>query len=94
MRDVGGPLVRTLEAHRAEIDAAITDATDNWRMERIGAVERAVLRMGTAELMRDEVPPLVAIQEALLLTERFATPGSARFVNGVLDRIARTLGRL
>ena len=47
-----------------------------------------------AGLMRGEVPPLVAIQGALHLAERYATPGSARFVNGILDTIARRLGRL
>lgn len=94
VREVGAPLIRTIEAHRPEIDAAIEAASDNWRLERLGAVERAVLRLGTAELMRGEVPPLVAIQEALLLAERYATPGSARFVNGILDTIARRLGRL
>ncbi|MBL8958767.1 MAG: transcription antitermination factor NusB [Gemmatimonadetes bacterium] len=94
VREVAGPMMRTVEAHREQIDAAIVAAADNWRMERIGAIERAVLRLATAELIRGEVPPLVAIQEALHLTERFASPGSAKFVNGVLDTIARRLGRL
>jgi N utilization substance protein B len=94
VREIAGPMMRAVEAHREAIDAAIVAAADNWRMERIGAMERAVLRLATAELMKGEVPPLVAIQEALHLTERFANPGSARFVNGVLDTIARRLGRL
>lgn len=94
VREVAGPMLRAVEAHRPAIDEAIVAAADNWRMERIGAIERAVLRLATAELMKGEVPPLVAIQEALHLTERFASPGSARFVNGVLDTIARRLGRL
>lgn len=94
VREVAGPMVRYAEAHRPEIDAAIVDVADHWRLERIGAVERAVLRLGVGELMRGEVPPLVTIQESLHLAERFATPGSARFVNGILDTVARRLGRL
>ena len=50
--------------------------------------------MGVAELMREETPPRVVIQEAVRLTERYAGPQSARFVNGVLDALARRMGRL
>ena len=94
------PLIRTLELRGAEIDEAIADLTTNWRMERVGAIERAVLRLGAAELMwngsdlREPTPPRVAIQESVLLAERFGSEESARFVNGVLDALARKLGRI
>lgn len=94
LRRLAGTLVKTLAANLDRIDRTLADLTANWRLERLGAVERSVLRLGTAELMLDEVPPRVAIQEALHLTERFASADSARFVNGVLDAVARALGRL
>ena len=53
-----------------------------------------MLRVGSAELMKGETPPRVVIQEAVTLAERFGTLESARFVNGVLDAIARQLGSL
>lgn len=88
------PILRTLADRSADIDAALAAVTTNWRLERIGAIERAVLRLGGAELLGAEVPPRVVIQEAVQLTERYASPESARFVNGVLDALARHLGRL
>jgi N utilization substance protein B len=94
LRRLAGTLVRTLAAHLEPIDRTLTELTANWRLERLGAVERSVLRLGSAELMLEDVPPRVAIREALHLTERFATPDSARFVNGVLDAVARARGRL
>ena len=64
------------------------------RLERIGAVERCVLRMAAAELSIGETPPRVVIQEAVTLAERFGSAQSARFVNGVLDALARRMGRM
>jgi N utilization substance protein B len=87
-------IVAVVVAHGPEIDAALRDITANWRLERLGAVERAVLRLGAAELHRDDPPPRVVIQEAVHLAERFGSPQSARFVNGVLDALARRMGRL
>lgn len=94
------PLVRWVEAHGAEIDAMLADLTTNWRLERLGAIERAALRLGAAELMypgseaRPVTPPVTVIQETVMLAERFGDADSARFVNGVLDALARKLGRL
>lgn len=94
------PLIRMLEAHGASIDGTIADLTTNWRLERVGAIERAALRLGAAELMyngsdeREPTPPRVTIQETVLLAERFGSEESARFVNGVLDALARKLGRI
>ena len=93
-RAFAGRIVRTIIAEGKAIDDALRDVTTNWRLERLGAVERAVLRIAAAELLSDEPPPRVAIQEAVRLAERYGSAQSARFVNGVLDALARKMGRL
>jgi N utilization substance protein B len=93
-RRIAGPLIRDIAKVGAEIDAELADVTTNWRLERLGVVERCVLRLAAAELRREAAPPRVVIQEAVKLAERFGSPQSARFVNGVLDALARRMGRL
>jgi N utilization substance protein B len=93
-RRLAGPLIRDIARGSTEIDAELADVTTNWRLERLGVVERCVLRLGAAELRIDSTPPRVVIQEAVRLAERFGSPQSARFVNGVLDALARRMGRL
>lgn len=93
-RDVAYRLINIVQAHLAAIDDGIAAATRNWRLGRLGVIERAVLRLGSAELMAADTPPRVVIQESVTLAERFGTLESARFVNGVLDAIARQLGSL
>jgi N utilization substance protein B len=93
-RRIAGPLIRDIARGSSEIDAELADVTTNWRLERLGVVERSVLRLAAAELRRDTPPPRVVIQEAVRLAERFGSPQSARFVNGVLDALARRMGRL
>jgi transcription antitermination protein NusB len=85
-----GVVIRDGEA----IDRDLRDVTTNWRLERLGAVERCVLRLAAAELARAETPPKVVIQEAVRLAERYGSAQSARFVNGVVDALARRMGRL
>jgi N utilization substance protein B len=93
-RRLAGLLVRTLSQHGAELDDELTEVTTNWRLERLGVVDRAVLRLAAAELQRGETPPRVVIQEAVRLAERYGTMKSAKFVNGVLDALARRMGRM
>jgi N utilization substance protein B len=93
-RAFAGRIVRTIIAEGKAIDDALRDVTTNWRLERLGAVERAVLRIAAAELLSGDPPPRVAIQEAVRLAERYGSAQSARFVNGVLDALARKMGRL
>ncbi|HVX39634.1 MAG TPA: transcription antitermination factor NusB [Gemmatimonadaceae bacterium] len=93
-RKLAGLLVRTLVAHRAALDAELAEVTTNWRLERLGVIDRCVLRLAAAELERGETPPRVVIQEAVHLAERYGTVQSAKFVNGVLDALARRMGRL
>jgi N utilization substance protein B len=93
-RSVAGPIVRLVASKQVEIDRQLADVTTNWRLERIGAVERCVLRMAAAELTIGETPPKVIIQESVTLAERYGSAASAKFVNGVLDALARRMGRM
>ncbi len=93
-RRLAGLLVREMQQHGEEIDRELADVTTNWRLERLGVIERSVLRVAAAELRRGETPTRVVIQEALRLAERYGSEQSARFVNGVLDALARRMGRL
>jgi transcription antitermination protein NusB len=87
-------LIREIATRRPELDRLLADVTENWRMERLGAIERSVLRLAAAELAAAETPPRVVLQEAIRLAERYGSAQSARFVNGVLDALARKMGRL
>jgi N utilization substance protein B len=93
-RKFAGGIVRAVAASHESLDADLMAVTDNWRLERIGAIERSVLRLGAAELRCGDAPPRVVIQEAVRLAERFGSAASARFVNGVLDAYARRAGVL
>jgi N utilization substance protein B len=93
-RRVAAPIVRYVAQQQRQLDEELTEVTTNWRLERIGAVERCVLRMAAAELSIGETPPRVVIQEAVTLAERFGSAASAKFVNGVLDALARRMGRM
>jgi len=93
-RVLAAQLVATAADKQEALDAALGQVTANWRLERIGAIERSVLRLAAAELDRGDTPVKVVLQEAVRLAERYGTERSARFVNGVLDAYARQLGRL
>ena len=93
-RRIAGPIVRAIASQSRALDEQLADVTTNWRLERIGAVERCVLRLAAAELTIGDTPPRVVIQEAVTLAERFGSAASARFVNGVLDALARRMGRI
>jgi N utilization substance protein B len=76
--------------HGGDVDAAIEEASVNWRLRDIGKVERAVLRLGAYELLYEpDVPVAAAIDEAIELARTYAGDEAAPFVNGVLGRIAR-----
>lgn len=86
-------LLGTLDDHGAAIDRALSGALQNWRLERLAAIDRAVLRIGAAELLYGEdIPPKVAIQEAIRLAEAYGGTESPRFVNGVLDALYKQTG--
>jgi len=90
-------LIEGVREHQARIDAVISDVAENWRLDRMAAIDRNILRLGAYELIYcPKVPDKVAINEALELAKRYSTAQSSRFVNGILDRLqaanaARTL---
>lgn len=89
------PLIRehveTLQAHLPEIDRTIEHSMENWRMERLPRIDRAVLRLGVGELLfAPSIPAPVAIQEAIRLAGQYGSDPSPRFVNGVLDAVHRS----
>lgn len=88
------PLVQAIRHEQATIDRLAASAADNWRLERIATIERNILRIAIFELQRDTAPARVVIDEALWLAHRFAGTKAPSFINGVLDRVARDLGRL
>jgi transcription antitermination protein NusB len=93
-RQFAKPLVDDLSRRGSVLDAELADVTTNWRLERLGVVERSVLRLAAVELDRGETPPRVVIQEAVHLAERYGSARSAKFVNGVVDALARRMGRM
>jgi N utilization substance protein B len=93
-RSYADVIVRGVEGALDDVDKRITKASQNWRLERMGRVDRNLLRMGTWELMAQrDVPRAVVIDEAVELAKSYGTEDSSGFVNGVLDRIATDLGR-
>ncbi len=79
---------------RERLDQICAEAIEHWRVERLGLIERNVLRIGIYELLTQTAPPKVVIDEALYLAHRFGGRESPALINGVLDRAARLLHRL
>ncbi len=89
-RAMADRLARGAQGDLGSIDAAITAASTNWRFDRIAAVDKNVLRIGSYELMHDsQTPSAVIIDEAVEMARRFGEADSPAFVNGVLDAIMR-----
>lgn len=83
-------LVRLVARNLARIDAVLKRNLTNWTLSRLAVVDRNILRLGAAEMLFvDDVPGRVTIREMMRLAERYGTPESARFVNGVLDAVMR-----
>lgn len=89
LRKRSDELVDAILAEKDQIDATLAAVVENFSPERIDPVDRAVLRLGTYEIRHAAVPHKVAINEAIELAKRFGTTDSKRFVNGVLDKIAK-----
>jgi N utilization substance protein B len=75
-------------ARSAELDRRIDEVSEGWPADRLGVLERNILRIGISELEGATVPPEVAISEAVELAKRYASPEAARLVNGILGRVA------
>ena len=85
-------VVALLEARGLEVDALLQRAAEHWPLDRLSATDRSVLRASTAELIgRPSTPARVVLDEAIEIAKRFGSEESGRFVNGVLDRVAREL---
>lgn len=81
-------LAEGVRSHLKEIDAAITRHAENWELSRMAAVDRNILRLAAYELLfSEDIPPKVAINEAVELAKAFSTAVSSKFVNGILDKI-------
>jgi len=88
------PLIRGALEHRDEADAVIKKHAINWELHRIAAVDRNILRLAIYEMLhRDDIPPIVSINEAVDIAKKFSTQDSGKFVNGILDKVKGELMR-
>jgi N utilization substance protein B len=86
-------LVDGVSGEAAELDARINDASSEWSADRLGALERNVLRIALWELERGDVPLEAAIDEAVSLAKRYSSEDAGRLVNGILGRVVREAAR-
>jgi N utilization substance protein B len=88
------PLIRGTLEFRNESDEIIKKHAKNWDLHRIAAVDRNILRLAIYEMMhRDDIPPIVSINEAVDIAKKFSTQDSGKFVNGILDKVKGELMR-
>ena len=87
--DFAFALAEAVAARATALDTRITEASPDWPSDRLGTLERNILRIGVYELEEETVPREVAINEAVVLAKRYATEDAARLVNGILARVAR-----
>lgn len=94
LREFANTLVRGALSRREEIDALLTTHANNWRIERMGVIDRLVLRLGVYEMLAQaETPSKVIINEAIELARTYSGEEAVGFVNGVLDAIRKELRR-
>jgi transcription antitermination protein NusB len=94
VREFAEPLIDGMNKHLSEIDERIQRYAQNYQVRRISAVDRNVLRLAIYEMLfRDDIPPVVSINEAIELAKKFGGAESGRFVNGILDRVKDDLKR-
>lgn len=87
--------VRLVTAHKEEIDKMIHSVVENYVPERIDPVDRAILRLGAAEIMFDkDMPIAVTINEAVEISQKFASTDSSKFINGILDKISKSIAQV
>jgi N utilization substance protein B len=88
------PLIRGVIEHRDAIDEKIKAHSKNWDFHRIAAVDRNIMRLAIYEMLyREDIPPVVSINEAVDVAKKFSTQDSGKFVNGILDKIKGELMR-
>jgi len=94
MRLFAEPLIRGAIEHRDAIDEHIKKVAKNWDLHRIAAVDRNILRLAIYEMLyREDIPPVVSINEAVDIAKKFSTQDSGKFVNGILDKVKSELMR-
>ena len=94
IRTFAEPLVRGTLEHVIEIDAQIVKYAQNWDLKRMAVVDRNVLRLAIYEMLhREDIPPVVSINEAVDIAKRYLTEDSGKFVNGILDKVKGDLMR-
>ena len=87
-------LVRGVLEHREQLDDIIRKHAKNWDLHRMAAVDRNVMRLAIHEMLhRDDIPPVVSINEAVDVAKKFSTADSGKFVNGILDKVKADLLR-
>jgi N utilization substance protein B len=88
------PLIRGALDHRDEADELIRKHAQNWDLHRMAAVDRNILRLAIYEMLhREDIPPVVSINEAVDIAKKFSTQDSGKFVNGILDKVKGDLLR-
>jgi N utilization substance protein B len=94
VRDFANDLLRGTVGKLPEIDAKLRTLADNWDFERLAVVDRNILRLALYEMLfRNEIPPVVSINEAIEIAKKFSSAESGKFVNGLLDRVKKELLR-
>lgn len=87
LRDMAWRLFAGTREYRPELDARIQEIATNWKLSRMAATDRNILRLGAFELLHTDTPRGVVIDEALELAKKFGAEQSAQFVNGILDKL-------
>ena len=92
VRRFAGELIRGTIEQLDRVDGIIADHARNWRLDRIALVDKNILRLSIYELkFRDDIPPLVSINEAVEIAKKFSTVQSGQFVNGILDQVRQEI---
>jgi N utilization substance protein B len=90
-REFANELFEGTVANAAELDALVAARSDNWRPERMAVIDRAILRLAAYELRQAKTPPKVVLNEGIELAKKFSSEDAARFINGVLDGLLKSL---
>ena len=86
--DFANEIVKGTTEHLSEIDAIISQHSENWEIGKMPIIDRNILRFAIYEILyMDDIPPKVTIDEAVDLANNFGTPNSGKFINGILDKI-------
>jgi len=93
-RAFADPLITGVLENREHLDEEIAKHAANWTIDRIAVVDRNILRLAIYEMLfRDDIPPVVSINEGVDIAKRFSTDDSGKFVNGILDKVKAGLSR-